>query len=128
MKGMQGGSLEFVVNILEGSVAIQRDLDRHERSANENLMKFNKAKAKAKSKVLHMGGAIQSTNTGWAENGLRAVLMRRTWGGGDVGWQLPFHKANCILGCIKRSMASRLREVALPLYSTLMRPHLEYSI
>jgi len=39
----------------------------------------------------------------------------------DISWQCTpaAREASCILGCIKRSMANRSRELILPLYSAL---------
>ena len=41
---------------------------------------------------------------------------------------LETRKANGKLECTKKSMASGLKDVILPLYSALLRPHLEFCV
>jgi len=93
-----------------------------------NFMDLNKAKCKA----LHLGQGNSAVHTDWRMNSFRAALQRKTWGYSqmkklDMRQQcmLAAQKANRILGHIKSSVASRLREVILPFYSALVRPHLE---
>ena len=119
--------LSGAVDTLDGKDAMQSDQDRLERWAHGNLMRFSKASCK----VLHLswGNPKQKYRLGgeWREScheekDLGVSVDERL----NMSWQrvLAAQKANCTLGCIKRSMTSRSREVVLHLYSALLRPHL----
>ena len=94
-------------------------------------MNFNREMCK----VLHLGN----------KNMMHKYKMRDTWLDSsmckrDLGvlvdnklnmsqhCDMAAKKANEILGCIARSTESRAREVIIPLYSALVRPHLEYCV
>ena len=94
-------------------------------------MRFNTAKCK----VLHLGrrnprhvyrlgGAVLRSSPAEKDLGVltdEKLSMRQQCA-------LAVWKANGTLGSIRRGLANRDREVIVPLYSALMRPHLKYCV
>ena len=94
-------------------------------------MRFNKATCR----VLHLGQGKHCYQHRLGNEGIESSPEEKDLGvlvgeKLDTSHQcaLSAQKAKHILGCIRRTVASRSREVILPLCSALMRPHLESCI
>ena len=94
-------------------------------------MRFNSGMCR----ILHLG-----RNNLMLPYKLKADLLEKSSAEKDLGilvgnrlamsqqYALVAKVVNGILGCINKSMASSTREVIIPLYSALVRPHLEYCV
>ncbi|CAM4556029.1 unnamed protein product [Caretta caretta] len=119
-----------IANLEKDRDIIQKDLDDLVNWSNSNRMKFNSEKCK----VMHLENN-KNFNCKLGTHQLEVMEEEK-----DLGvlvdhrmtmsrqCDMAVKKANAVLGCIRRGISSRDKEVLVPLYKALVRPHLEYCV
>ncbi|PKU49660.1 rna-directed dna polymerase from mobile element jockey-like [Limosa lapponica baueri] len=123
-KFVDNTNLSGAVDMPQGQGAIWKDLEKLKKWAHVNILRFNKAKYK----VLHLSQSNSQYQYRLGDEGIERSPVEKDLGvlvdeKLDMECQqcaLAAQKANRILSCTRRNVASRLREVILPLYSTLV--------
>ncbi|CAM5110740.1 unnamed protein product [Eretmochelys imbricata] len=121
-----------IANLEKDRDIIQKDLDDLVNWSNSNRMKFNSEKCK----VMHLEINNKNFNCKLGTHQLEVMEEEEK----DLGvlvdhrmtisrqCDMAVKKANAVLGCIRRGISSRDKEVLVPLYKALVRPHLEYCV
>lgn len=106
----------------------QMNLNKLQKWVHGNLMRFNKVKYN----VLQQGQNNPQYHYRLGNEWVKNSPSMKGGGGGEAGHDLTERtcssKASCILACIKSSVDSRTRKGILPLFSSLVRPHLQFCI
>uniref|UniRef100_A0A803JLD2 Reverse transcriptase domain-containing protein n=1 Tax=Xenopus tropicalis TaxID=8364 RepID=A0A803JLD2_XENTR len=119
------------ISSMQDAAALQSDLTKLENWAANWKMRFNVDKCK----VMHFGR--NNINANYLLNGsvLGASLMEKDLGvfvDNKLSNSRQCHSvattANKVLSCIKKGIYSRDENIILPLYRSLVRPHLEYAV
>ncbi|CAM4697246.1 unnamed protein product [Lepidochelys kempii] len=140
-RGTKSGSvlIKFADDTKLGGIAntekdrdvLQKELDDLVNWSNSNRMKFNSEKCK----IMHLG--INNKNfccklgthhfeVTEEEKDLGVLVDHRMTMSRQC--DMAVKKANAVLRCIRRGISSRAKEVLVPLYKALVRPHLEYCV
>ncbi|CAM5166280.1 unnamed protein product [Natator depressus] len=131
IKSADDTKLGGIANLEKDQDIIQEDLDDLVNWSNSNRMKFNSEECK----VIRLGTNNKNFRYKLGTHQLEIMEEEK-----DLGvlvdhrmtmshqCDMAVKKDNAVLGCIRRGISSRDKEVLVPLYKALVRPHLEYCV
>ncbi|CAM4429601.1 unnamed protein product [Caretta caretta] len=117
-----------IANLEKDRDILQEDLDDLVNWSNSNRMKFNSEKCKVgiNNKNFSYKLGTHQLEVMEEEKVLGVLVDHRMTMSRQC--DMAVKKANAVLGCIRRGISSRDKEVLVPLYKALVRPHLEYRV